>query len=556
ILLEQPFPAHWQNVGSWLMADKLRSIALVSSTIILIAIIKGTGVYLQTYFMSRVGYEMVYRLRRELFNHLQTLSLSFHSRTHSGELLTKVTTDTKALRNLFGSAALSFPSYLAVLIGMSLVMLWVNLTLSVAVLATLPPLSYFLFRRLSILKNAARRERRNEGRMASRVNDALSSMTLLQAFGREKFESERFDVENTQALQQSVVTAQTEASAERAVEIVSAVGQFLVVILGSMQVLRGRLTPGELLVFSSYVTKVFKPVDNLVKLLAKLTAASVSVQRIGEILEVDPDLRELPTAIDAINLRGEIEYAGVSFDYGEGRNVISDASFRIAPGERVALVGASGAGKSTLVALLPRLFDPTQGVIRVDGRDIRDYRCQSLRDQIGIVLQEQFITGVSIRDNISYGNLSASDAEVVAAAKAAHAHDFITQLDEGYDTVLGERGVTLSGGQRQRLALARAFIRQSPILILDEPMTGLDAHSEALVRDALARLMKHRTCLVITHALDLAVTADKVLMLEGGTIVEQGTHAELIALNGAYARLCARSGMTPRKNSLLTMETR
>jgi ATP-binding cassette subfamily B protein/subfamily B ATP-binding cassette protein MsbA len=328
-----------------------------------------------------------------------------------------------------------------------------------------------------------------------------------------------------------------EAAAMRAVEIVSSVGQFLVVVIGATQVLRGQMTPGDILIFSSYVTKVFKPVDNLVKLMAKLMAASVSVQRIGELLEVEPGIKDHPNAIDVKEPRGEISFENVSFDYGDGKHVIQDVSFQILPGQCVALVGASGAGKSTIAALIPRLFDPQLGTVRIDGVDIREYRRDSLRRQIGVVLQDHFLVGAAIRDNIRCGDLNATDEEIIRATRAAEAHEFIMAMENGYDTILGERGVTLSGGQKQRLALARAFIRRSPILILDEPMTGLDVRNEAAVKLALQRLMSERTCLLITHDLHLAASVDRILVLDRGRIVEQGSHDELMTHGGPYAKL-------------------
>jgi ATP-binding cassette subfamily B protein len=285
------------------------------------------------------------------------------------------------------------------------------------------------------------------------------------------------------------------------------------------------------------VGSMYKPVRNLARLSNKYSKATVSAERISEILEVEPEIQDAPDAVDASELAGEVVFEDVSFDYGDDESVLKDLSFAVRPGQRVALVGASGAGKSTLVSLILRLYQPQEGSIRIDGVNIRDYKLKSLRRQIGIVLQDSVLFGATIRENIAYGRLDATDEEIEVAARAANAHEFIVRLDDSYDTVLGERGDTLSGGQRQRIAIARAIIRDARVLILDEPMTGLDVESEARIQEALDRLMVGRTSFLITHDLHAVANADLVLLLEGGRVVEQGHHAELLEWSTRYRRL-------------------
>jgi ABC-type multidrug transport system fused ATPase/permease subunit len=320
-----------------------------------------------------------------------------------------------------------------------------------------------------------------------------------------------------------------EAAITRIVEITSAVGTGAVILLGSVQVLKNRMTPGELLIFASYLGHMYKPMRSLARLSAKMSKAMVSVERIKEILDTEPEIEDSPAAIEAEHLKGEIVFENVCFDYGDGKEVLKGVSFTIAPGQRVALVGASGAGKSTIVNLILHLYDPKEGRILIDGVNIKDYRRKSLRHQIGVVQQNPLLFGTSIGENIAYGKLDAAMEEIVRAAQAANAHDFIVALEEDYDTVIGERGATLSGGERQRIVIARAIVRNAPILILDEPTAGLDVESQIKVQEALKHLMIGKTCLVITHDLQAASEADRVLILEGGRVVERVGATDLTA---------------------------
>ena len=534
VLLGRALPHALAFLQPTLAWGKGISILWISLSIVVLALLQAGGSYLQIFCTSRIGYEIAYGLRRELFTHLQSLSLSFFNRGRSGEVLTKLTADTTALSELFRDSMVEIMTHPLILIGMFAAMFALNWQLGLIVLATLVPLYYALFYLFRHVKLSVRRQRAQEGKIASRISETLSSVALMQAFGREQHEAELFDAESARTRDESVRAARMEAAAARTIEIISAVGKWAVVLVGSLQVLKGRMTPGDVLIFWGYVGKMYKPMRTLSRLSTKFTRASVSAERISEILDIEPEIKDAPDAVEAVNLRGEIVFDHVSFDYGDGRHVLKDASFSVRPGQRVALVGASGAGKSTIVCLLLRLFDPQSGSIRVDGLDIRRYACDSLRREIGVVLQDSVLMGATVRENIAYGKPDAPMHEIVAAAEAANAHDFISSLEQGYDTVIGERGATLSGGQRQRIAIARALIRSAPLLILDEPMTGIDVESEQKIREALDRLMAGKTCIFITHDLELPAEADLVLVLDEGRVVEQGTHLELLSRNGHY----------------------
>jgi ATP-binding cassette subfamily B protein len=537
ILSDRPTPHYLSFLSGVLHSGKLTSLVCVSSGIIMIAVVRGALSYFQVYTTSRVGNQLVYSLRRELFAHIQRLSLSFHNRARSGELLTKVASDTNTLKDVFADLAITNTSDLLTIVGVFAIMFALNWELTSIVLATFPFLLGNLFYRYRRAKASARRQRKTEERIATRISEALTSVLLVQAFGRERYEEERFDIESSAYVQESVRNARVEAMAARAVEILSAAGTCAVVLFGSWQVLQGKMTLGGVVIFTSYLQSLYRPLRNMAKFSTQFSKAVVSAQRIAEVLEIEPAIKDDPTAIKASHLKGGIVFSSVSFDYGDGKGVLKDVSFAISPGQRVALVGTSGAGKSTLISLILRLYDPQCGTVSIDGVDVRKYQRESLRRQIGIVLQNSILLGASIKENIAYGKLDATMEEIIAAARASHAHEFIMRLEDGYDTLIGERGATLSGGQQQRIAIARALVRNAPILILDEPMTGLDGESEANVLDAFNRLMAGKTCLLITHDLQAVMDADLVLVLEEGRIVEQGRHSRLMAQSRRYRQL-------------------
>ena len=451
--------------------------------------------------------------------------------------MTKISGDTNTLRDIFADSLLKFSSHLLTVIGMVAIMFTLNWKISLIALATLPFLCYSLFHLYHRTKASIKKQKKQEGKVASRMSEVLSAIPLVQAFAREKYEEERFDHVTTQTLQESIRIARLEAATSRSSEIITTLGTAAAVLFGALQVLEDRMLPGELVLVVAYLNNMYKPMRGLAKLSSDFSKAMASAERISEVLDIEPEIQDRPDAIEAAELKGEIAFHHVSFDYGDGKDVLKQVSFAVSPGQRLALVGVSGAGKSTIVSLILRLYQPQQGTIFIDGTDIQQYQRESLRRQIGIVLQNSILFGATVRENIAYGKPEASEEEIMAAAQAANADEFIRELENGYDTEIGERGATLSGGQRQRIAIARALIRNAPILILDEPMTGLDIESEARVREALDRLMAGRTCLMITHDLQSIADADLVLVLEEGRVAERGKHSELVARSSRYRQL-------------------
>ena len=536
-ILDKPLPHFLSFLSGIVEGSKFTLVVEASCAIVLIAVCGGLFSYSQIFITSSIGYKMVYALRRELFAHLQRLSLSFHNHARSGDLMTKIGGDTNTLKDVFAESILRFFSQALEVIGMLAIMLALNWKVGLIPLATMPLLCFSLFHLYRKTKASVKKQKRQEGKVASRMTEVLSAIPLVQAFAREKYEEEKFDAVTAKTLQESIRIARLEAAATRSSQIITALGTAAAVLFGALQVLHERMLPGELVLVVAYLNNLYKPLRGVAKLSTDFSKAMASVDRISEILDIEPEIKDSLDAIEADRFRGEIVFDNVSFDYGDGKDVLKKVSFAVSPGQRIALVGVSGAGKSTIVSLILRLYEPQAGAIFIDGTDIRQFRRESLRRQIGIVLQDSILFGATIRENIAYGKPEASLEEIVSAARAANADEFIRELEDGYDSVLGERGATLSGGQQQRIAIARALIRDAPILILDEPMTGLDVESEAKVREALDRLMAGKTCLMITHDLQSVEDADQVLVLEEGRIIERGKHDELVTRSGRYRDL-------------------
>jgi ATP-binding cassette, subfamily B, bacterial len=445
--------------------------------------------------------------------------------------------DIQNVQDMISSGLLGFLVSVLTLVGMVVLMFAISWHFALLALSVAPLLLAIASRFTRRIKQASRAVRRQEGQIASIAQEVLSAMRVVQAFTREDYEQTRFEHENRQRVAAGVQARTLQSLLAPLVDVVVAIGTVLVLWYGAHAVMTGRLTPGSLLVFLAYLTRLYKPMRALSKLSDVMYRASVGLERIFDVLETEQAVRDAPGAREAQPFQGHIAFEHVSFAYRPGELVLKDITFGIAPGQVVALVGSTGAGKTTLASLIPRFNDPTQGRARIDGKDVRSYTLASLRKQTALVLHETVLFYGTVRDNIAYGRPEATLDEIVTAAQAANAHEFIAALPDGYDTLIGERGVTLSGGQRQRLAIARAIIRDAPIILLDEPTTGLDASSEALVLDGMARLMAGRTVLVIAHRLSTIMRADLILVLEHGEIVERGTHQELLAKGGRYREL-------------------
>lgn len=501
-------------------------LAAIAVLVFGIAVFSGLFRYGQAYLTSSVGQKVTAAIRNQLYSHVQRLSHSFHDTKSSGDLLTRLTGDINLLRDLMVNMVIYFSEGALVIIGMIGIMLWLDWQLTLVALAVVPVLMLTVGRFSRELKAATRKQRRREGQIADILAEKLSAVRIVQAFAREEHEERRFFQQSGGTAKAGIAATRLEYRLNLRAQAIIGVGTAAVLWFGVHRVQSGALTPGDLLVFAGYMTMLYKPIRKLASLTGRIAKASVCGERVVDTLEIEPDIKDAPDAIPAPAFRGEIVFEEVTFRYRAGEPVLRTLSFRIAPAQKVALLGASGSGKSTIASLLFRFYDPTSGSVYIDGEDIRHYTITSLRRQIAVVLQESILFNATIGDNIAYGKLDASPAEIAAAAKAANIHDFIESLPDGYGTIVGERGAMLSGGQRQRIAIARAMIQDAPIIVLDEPMAGLDRHSEAKVRQAMNRLVANKTCLLITHDLGATREADCILMIKDGRIEVQTAAAE------------------------------
>ena len=485
---------------------------------------------------ASVGQRIIYRLRQDVFEHLQRLSLSFHRQNKVGDLSARLTTDIQALQDLVTSGLNTFFTNALAVVGIIVIVALIDWHFAVLMVCATPLLLFVAGTYRSRIRQASRHVRRVEGQVGATAQEKLNAIQVVQGFTNEDVEARQFASQTHESLGAGLVLSRLQSEMTPMVDLVGGIAVAAIIWLGARAVIYGQLTPGYLLLFITYFRALLTPVRQIAKLTSQFSKADASTERIQQILDIQSSVRDMPGARPAPPLRGAITIDHVAFHYVPGTPILHGINGTIQPGMRVALVGTTGSGKSTLLSLIPRFYDPQEGRVLIDGVDIRQFTLQSLRNQISMVFQEPVLFTGTIRDNIAYGHPGISDTAILRAARDANAHGFIARLPHGYATIIGERGGTLSGGQRQMIAIARALVRDAPILLLDEPTTGLDVESEALVMDALLRLMHGRTTIMIAHRLNTVEQADVILVMQHGRICESGTHAELVRLGGVYAR--------------------
>ena len=535
---QHPPPAWMLAVfGPALTANAKALAAIAASGVVLLTVLGGLASYVDNYLTESVGQWVANDLRMRVYDHLECLSFSYYDTHQTGLLLSTITDDVATVQDFVSESTLAILIDGMTIIGMLGLMLWLNWSITLIVVAITPALLLFAARFRRAVKKATRELRRRQSDIVAIVQVGLESMRTVQVLGAQ-------DVELARLGEASQATVNAALSARRIKSLLSPLVGLIVasctaVVLwrGTGLILAGGMTVGSLTVFLAYLGRFFKPVQDLAKMTNAIAQTNVGLERIQSILEIPMSAQERPGAREPEPFTGAIEFEHVAFSYQPDAPLLRDITFSVAPGEFLGIVGATGSGKSSIASLIPRFYDPTSGRILIDGHDIRDFTLRGIRRHIGFVLQETVLFHGTVRENIAYGRHRATDAEIISAAELAHADEFIVKMPGGYDALVGERGLTLSGGQRQRIGIARAFIRNAPILILDEPTSSLDTEAEQLVMGGLDRLMKGRTVIMITHRLDTLRRADRVIVVQGGIVAEQGAHDALLAANGIYAHL-------------------
>jgi subfamily B ATP-binding cassette protein MsbA len=540
VLRAKPLPQWLERaVASMLGTNALGVLEFAVGMVLLIAIVGGVGSYIEKQCVTTLGQRVTHELRCRIYTHAQRLSMSFHDKKRTGDIISTATADVDAIQSAITSGVLDTLYYTLLLIGMSSLMLYLDWRFTLIALAVLPALGIVVYSLTRRIKRTSLDVRGREADLMSTMHEVLASMRLVKAFGREDHERRRFEYQSERIVESTLRARDVKAKLAPAVEIIVAVGSGAVLWFGARHVLDGRLTAGALVVFLLYLSKMYKPIRELSKMTDTYSRALVAFERINNFLAVELEVRDRPGARRAPRFRGTIELDHVTFAYGPSsdRPNLVDVSLTIPAGSIAAVVGPTGAGKTTLINLIARFYDPRSGRVLIDGEDVQSFYSESLRERMSFVLQDTLLFRGPVWQNIAYGRPDATRGEIVKAAELANADGFIRELPDGYNTMVGERGVTLSGGQQQRIAIARALVRDAPILILDEPTTGLDAASEALVLDALRQLMRGKTTIMIAHSLTTVQQADQIFVVDHGRLCERGTHATLLAASGVYARL-------------------
>lgn len=514
-----------------------QELLLIGVGLVLIQALRYASNYSQRYLIALVSQQMVYRVAKDLFEHIQSLSLRFYEKWGTGEIISRITNDIQMMQQAVQGGTVNAAVGLVNMLAFAVIMAMLNWQLALLVYLTVPLLIFASSRTAELLRKRYLRVQETVADVNNVLQENISGVRVSKAFAREGEQRRRFYQENRSNLQANMSTAGVQAVATPAIQMISALGMALVLGVGTWQIFHGSLTVGTLVAFVSYLIQFYQPVEDLIRVNNTVQQALAASERIFEYMDEQPDVVERPGAIELKECAGHVTFEHVTFAYEPGKPVLYDICLEARPGQIIALVGHTGSGKTTTVNLIPRYYDPNEGRLTLDGHDLRDLTLRSLRDQIAVVIQETFLFGATIRDNIRYGRLDATDEEIEQAAKQAHAHEFIVQLADGYDSWAGEGGVLLSRGQRQRISLARAILKDPRILILDEATSDVDTETEVLIQRALETVMKGRTTFVIAHRLSTIRHADEIIVLDHGHIVERGTHAELLALGGHYRDL-------------------
>ncbi|MFC2047851.1 ABC transporter ATP-binding protein [Chloroflexota bacterium] len=521
----------------FIQTGNLGGLNIIALVFIGAALLVWAGQYMQTLFLSYAGRAILFRLRTEMFDHLQKLSLSFFDHNKVGKIMSRVQNDVTQLQELLTQGILDIVTSVLTLVGIACVMIVMNTRLALLTLTVVPSLGIVVFIWQKYARRAFIKVRRAIAVVNDQLQEGISGVRVIQSLSREEVNFEQFDGVNRAHLNANIDAARLQAFMMPTAQIMNAIAFSLVIVFGGYQVLAGEMGPGVLIGFLLYIQRFFDPVLELTMMYAELQRSMASGARIFELLDIEPQIKDSPKAIELPPIKGEVKFRQVSFGYQPGVEVLHAIELEVNPGETVAIVGWTGAGKSSLVNLITRFYELEKGEITVDGYNVQSVTQQSLRRQIGIVPQDPFLFSGSIEDNIRYGHIETSHQEVIKAAKVAGAHDFITHLEHGYETPVGERGGNLSAGQRQFICLARAILANPPILILDEATSNVDIKAERLMQKSLRRLVQGRTCLIIAHRLSTVTNADRIIVLAQGRIVEVGSHQELLAKQGLYYQM-------------------